>query len=442
MAKLTYADEIDITEAVLKNPKPKTVEKLAKHYEVEFGDITRVLRKDARTRNFATSLTEANKIRQQEANEREKSKIVEIRQRKREITDGKWNIPKSISKSALLKVTPKQADILIQSSFIRKAFIVYSLETQANLIGYPIIKGKLPEPDENGIVKIPKEQITNQYDIVKAFLKKIDKKTDKLGVGAKTLDVLNRTKIKPMIQSSIRKPRMSNFVIPFQGTHGNTSGDAKVIKKNDKFYLRLNKIKMDLEILLQVHDDYYDSRIETPLLQLFDKGETPSGEIFRAKNKNWYVRFSLKRKEPIVKFDDKSKRVFIIIQPTFTQIGCKWIAYFYNELNQLIFKTTILRDVAWIRIPQTHKNFIKYYTNKAVEQLMDKSWHRKFQTLKPIVVILDAIGSSPSQIVANLNPIYKFRLKMQDKLAQYNGDGYTLSNCPNNIEEIRVRLSI
>jgi hypothetical protein len=345
----------------------------------------------------------------QEANEREKAKIVEVRQRKQEVTDGKWFIPESISKLTELKLTSEQQDALIQLSFGMKAFSCYVLEVTA----------RKTMPD---------------YELVKKFLKKNNK------LGAKTLDVLNRTKIKAMIQSSIRKPRFSNFVIPFQGTHGNTAGNAKVIKKNGKFYLRFNK--MDLEILFQEHDNYFDSRIETPLRELFEKSETPSGEIFRPKNKHWYVRFSLKRKEPIIKFDENSKPVFMVVQPTFTQIGCKWLAYFYNELNQLIFKTTILRDVAWIRIPNTQNDFIKYYTLKASEQLIEKSWHKKFQTMKPIVVMLDAIGIVPSQIVANLNPTYKFRFRMQDKLAQYNGDGYTLSNCPNNIDEIRARLSI
>jgi len=407
--KFSSQDIIQIVNTYKKHPHIKTIEDLALAYGVQFGAITKVLDDYPETAPMIVILRQKNKRSIHEANERIKQKIYEQRQNRKNRRTSQWIIPSTISKSMLLKTTPEQEKILAETSYKIRGFFAYTLETEAR-------------------------KINPSYETVKKFLQKSD------ALPAKTLDVIQRTKVKSTIQASIRNARLEKVVIPFQGSHGNTSGNAKVISKNDTFYLRINK--NDFEILFQEEDDYYDSRIEIPLRKLFEAGETPSGEIIQAKNKKWYVRFSLKRKEPLTTFDENGKKIFLIIQPTFTEIGCKWLAYCYNENNEQIFKTTILKDVAWIRIPHTEKGYITYYTRKAVNNLMEKTWHKRFQTMKPTVILLDAIGKSPSPEVANLNPIFKFKLMTSDKLAEYNGDGYTLENCVNNIMEVRNRLSL
>jgi len=82
--KPTTSDEFNIVSTYRKNPLPKTIEKLAKDYGCEFGDITRIIAKFPDIVPKIVDLREANKQRQDEAEIRHREQRQENTDRKAE----------------------------------------------------------------------------------------------------------------------------------------------------------------------------------------------------------------------------------------------------------------------------------------------------------------------------------------------------------------------
>jgi hypothetical protein len=413
MVKFTTSDKLEILSACEKEQTVQTVLTFTESYNCKFGDILRIVEKSGNT-TLAGRLRAEIKQSQIEANERSKAKRTDERRNKKlRKTEGFWKLPSVTSKSIELKVTPEQDKVLYTH------YLEY--RSMANFVK----EGEARRKEEK-----------QPYDYVKRYRMKNQ------SCSAHWLGGCVLTLTSTIIPTGVRGIYLGRIAFPVRGKISpNTSGsDIEVAKKNDKYFLKF--ADKEIEILYQDHDEYYRMGIKETLHESWDKGVFYGGWILRAKNGKWFFKCGIPRESSKYEWDETSKKIVMVIQPTFNELGIVWNAEYFNEDNQRVFRATLLHAISTPRITSKKKDCRSCHVSSAIKKLF-RIWHERFSQYRPIVVLQETVGKAPSQESANMNPTYKFELKLQDKLAELNGMGANIGDVePFNIDKIRARLSI
>ena len=401
-------DVATIRDKFRNNPMPQTIKNLAKEYNVSYGRIQNYLKE------LADPLREANKDTIKEANERHREKsISKKKEHKVKKNEGWWKLPTVVSKSVELKTTPKQADVLYEH-----------YKTYRNLANFV----------KEGEARM--KETKTPYDYVKNYRQKGNEKS------AHWLSSCIRMLTNTIIPTGIRGIYLGKVAFPVGGkqTGRDTSTDIDIECVDDKYYLVFAKER--IEILYQNHDEYYSKDIEKTLHELWKGNVVCGGWILKSKSGKWYVKFGIPRRESDFKWEPTSSKIFMVIQPTFNELGIVWNAQYFNEQNQLLFKACLLHANSTPRLLSKNKDYRTDYVSRTIKKLF-RIWHERFQTMRPIVILQETVGKAPSLEVSNMNPTYKLQMKLGDKLAQLNGRGANISEIsPFNIEQLRSALAV
>lgn len=414
MTKKTITDELTIISDFKKEPTWKTIEELSKHSEYGINEITKMLENDIDTKKIIIDLRKVNKDAIKDANERHREKAIsKQKERKVKKNEGWWKLPTSVSKSVELKTTSEQAIILYE---YYKAY-----RNLANFIKEGEARSK---------------ECKTPYDYVKNFRGFGNK------ISAHWLSSAQRMIINTVLPTAIRGIYLGKVAFPVDGkqTGRNTSSDIDVEFTDGKYYLVFAKER--IEILYQDHDEYYGKDIEKKLHDLWKGNIVCGGWILRAKSGKWFAKFGISRKVSDFSWDVYSKKIFIMIQPTFNELGIVWNAEYFNEANQRVYKACLLHSDSTIRLLNKEKDYRTLYVASAIQKVF-RIWHERFQTMRPIVILQETVGKSPSLECSNMNPTYKLQMKLCDKLAQLNGKGANISGInPFDIENARKSLGV
>jgi hypothetical protein len=444
-------DKSYIREEYKKTPIIETQKRLADEYGCSIGDIQWILGKLADKKRLE------DKRLIQDANERHREKtIAKQKERKVKKNEGVWELPTVTVKSVQLKVTLEQDKKLYEhytefrsfANFIKEGIarttskilafnindeeILTEFNDTVNALLNEHINDKQEKTLTRLLTKLPKG---NSYDFVKKYRQKNGNLDPNWLCGCAT-SFCNTT-----IPTAIRGVYLGKVGFPFSGkiSPETTSNSIEVIKENDKYWLLFDGLK--IEILYQNHDEYYGLGTEKQLHEYWDEGVYHGGYILKAKNGNWYVKFGIPRKESTFKWDENSKKVFMVIQPTFNELGIVWNAEYFNELNQQVFRATLLHAVSTSRLLSKEKDYRTIHVRIAIKKLF-RVWHERFQTMKPMVVLQETIGTQKREIT-NMNPTFILQEKLKSKLSEVNGFGANIQDVePFNIEVIRSRLAI
>jgi len=413
MVKFTTSDKLEILSACEKQQTVQTVLTLTESYNCKFGDILRIVEKSGNT-TLAGRLRSEMKQSQIEANERGKAKRTDERRNKKlRKTEGFWKLPSVTSKSVELKIIPEQDKILYTH------YVEY--RSLANFV-------------KDGEARRKEEK--QPYDYVKKY------RIKNQSCNAHWLGGCVLTLVSTVIPTAERGIYLGRIAFPVRGKISpNTSGqDIEVTKKDDRYFLKFAKEK--IEMLYRDHDEYYRMGIKKTLHESWDEGVFYGGWILRAKNGKWYFKCGIPREPSKFEWDEKSKKIFMVIQPTFNELGIVWNTEYFNETNQRVFRATLLHAKSTPRITSKKKDYRIFHVNLAIKKLF-KIWHERFSQYRPIVILQETDGKAPSQESSNMNPTYKLELKLKDKLAELNGIGANMGDIePFNIDKIRSQLTI
>jgi hypothetical protein len=414
MIKKTISDELSIIGTFIETPTWATIETIAKHSDYGINEITRMLENNPDTKKIVIGLRRANKNSINEANERHREKsISKKKERKVKKNEGWWKLSTSVSKAVELKTTPEQNNLLYSYYQTYKNLATFIKEGEAQ-----------------------SKECKTPYDYVKNF------RAYGNDVSAHWLSSAQRMIINTVLPTAIRGVYLGKVSFPVGGkqTGRDTSSDIDVEFTDGKYYLVFANER--IEILYQDHDEYYGKDIAKKLHDLWKGNIVCGGWILRAKSGKWYAKFGIPRKPSDFTWDVHSKKVFIMIQPTFNELGIVWNAKYFNEANQQIFKACLLHADATIRLRNIKKDYRTVYVASAIQKVF-RIWHERFQTMQPIVILQETVGKAPSLEAININPTYKLQMKLCDKLAQVNGMGANRSGVnPFDIECARKSLGV
>ncbi len=407
--KIAYKDVTYIRNEYKKNPTIETMKLLAIEYDVSIGTIQKYLGKLADNKR----LNDKKLIK--EANERKKEKTIEKnKEHKRKKNEGRWELPTIVTKSVELKPTKTQADMLYE------CFKVY--RNLANFV-------------KEGEARI--KETKQPYEYVKKF-RGNNNKYNSHWLGS-CVNVITNT----ILPTAIRGINLERISFPVCGkqTGRNTSTDIDVKKINNKYYLIFNKEK--IEILYQNHDDYYSKNIEKPLHELWESNIVCGGWILQTKKGKWYVKFGIHRKPSTFKWDENSKKIYMVIQPFVNITGITWNVRFFNEDNNVMYKMCLLKGISSMRILSSNRDYRTPIIHKAIKKLF-RVWYTKFNNYRPVVILQDTIQNYKGNMnLINMNPTYKLQMKLKDKLASCNGIGMNVSGIkPFDIIELRKLLCV
>jgi len=331
--------------------------------------------------------------------------------RKRRKHEGFWELPRTVVKSLRLKTTPQQDKLLFEHYLEYRNFANFVKEGEAR-----------------------KKETKTPYDYVKKY------RVKNKSCSAHWLGGCANTLVGAIIPSSIRGIILEHVAFPIRGkiSPNTTSPDIKVTKVDGKYWLLF--AKQMIEILYPENSDYYEKGIEKPLHMYWKESIFHGGWLVCKKGK-WYWQAGVPRSPPIFKWNNDSKRVFMVIQPILSKYGIVWIAKFFDEQNQQRENMTLLHAKSTPRLLSKTKDYRTYYVRKAINKLF-RIWHEGYSMFRPTVILLEAVGEAPTKEVRNINPTYKLGEKMKDKLAEVDGQGANLQDCPLDIAKIRSRLSL
>lgn len=352
--------------------------------------------------------------------------------------EGFWKLPDVIVKSVKLKPHFWQCKALEEYAREYRAFLNYVKEGEAR-----------------------RKEVKQPYDYVKKYRMRAGNQDVKLdsAFSAHWLGQCARIITNVVVPTAIRGIYAGRMAFPVAGKLSpKTIGpDVRVVKHHMRYWLRLGA--EEIEIMFQnKREGYYAKGLEKPLSKLWDEGFCPGGWIVRRGKYNWYFYVGVPRaKDKSGQFvspymwDEKSQRVFIVIQPTRNELGIVWLAKFFNEQNQLmtnastgrqIQSITLLHAVSTVRLLSKHANYRLHHVRKAVNILF-KTWQRNFNTYRPIVILQEPITDGLTKAMININPTLILMEKLKDKLCEVNGMGANIANVePFNIIKLRSRLSL
>lgn len=364
------------------------------------------------------------------------SERVKLLRKTRKKTEGFWKLPDVIVKSVKLKTHFFQRQMLENHAKEYRSFLNYVKEGEAR-----------------------KKETKQPYNYVKEYRVKNSE------CGAHWLGSCARIITNVVLPTAIRGIYSGRMSFPVSGKMSPKTGspDVKIVKHHSRYWLQFGS-EGEMEIVFQNKktEGYYAKGLEKPLNQLWDEGYCPGGWIIRRSPKIWYFFTGIPRPKDTTTgqyvsayiWNENSPKVFMVVQPTYNELGIVWRAKFFNEKNQLMVNAstgrpinsiTLLHSLSTTRLLSKRANYRLHHVRKAVNILF-KTWQRNFNTYRPIVILQEneePKGITVGKEIRNINPTYMLMKKLQDKLCDVNGRGANIAGIePFNIVKLRTRLSL
>lgn len=401
LVKFTSSDIIEIVSACKREPNAKTIHKLMKSYNCDFGDITRIVKRSGET-DLAGRLKAENKQSSIEADERHREKQQADR---------------------LKKKPPKGINVLEVPSFYTKTFDLSP--TQEQIGSLEKIEDEAGDYMSYSRANNANRRTEASYDFVKGFMK--GKKTL---LGSDELSNVER-EMHPIIGSSIRTARFFASV-PFDGKNGK-NGNGEIIPDNGRILFQYGKTKKVRELITPLEIKITDMKYSQPLLEFIDRlkddpgTKHPGGKMYRNKGGVWKISLSFPRVPEATVFE---ANCFLLMSWFLSKerMCCGVIACKQN--GDILFRET--RDFMPM-VLRLHKdptfstrNQIKAWVHK----LFKRYRRRTGAVLRPVFVLLPSTDTGCDTPLRNLAPIGPYggvSASVLDQLSKFCGSGFSVS---------------